>query len=293
MAGAASLSWPGLALARERAQPLVATRLSESLTLICGAGGNVVAARGPDGLLLVDGGSRERSRELLRLALRETRSRRVHTLINTHWHPEQTGSNEALGRSGARIIAHENTKLWLGAKITTPWDNRTYQPLPAVALPNDTLYTKAQLRWGAEQVEYGYLFQAHTDGDLYVFFRDSNVLVAGGVISSDGWPLIDWWTGGWIVGLVNGLETLLALANDTTRIVPGTGPVMSRDELRAQRDMYAEIASRLQKLLRQGKGPQEVLDAGPAREFRPEWGDQTFFLTMAFKSLWGQLTPDA
>lgn len=293
VAGAASLSWPGLVLARERAQPLVATRLSESLTLIAGAGGNVVAARGPDGVLLVDGGSRERSRELLKLALRETQSRRVHTLINTHWHPEQTGSNEALGKSGARIIAHENTKLWLGAKITTPWDNRTYPPLPAVALPNETLYTKAQLRWGGEQVEYGYLFQAHTDGDLYVFFRDSNVLVAGGVISSDGWPLIDWWTGGWIVGLVNGLETLLALANDTTRIVPGTGPVMSRDELQAQRDMYAEIASRLQKLLRQGKSPQEVLEAGPARGFRPEWGDQTFFLTMAFKSLWGQLTPDA
>jgi len=292
-AAATSVPWPGLAIGRERAQPLVTTRLSESLTLISGAGGNVVAARGPDGLLLVDGGSRERSRELLKLALRETQSRRVHTLINTHWHPEHTGLNERLGKSGARIIAHENTKLWLGVKITTPWDNRTYPPLPAVALPNETLYTKAQMRWGGEQVEYGYLFQAHTDGDLYIFFRDSNVLVAGGVIASDGWPLIDWWTGGWIVGMVNGLDTLLALANDSTRIVPATGAVMSRDGLRAQRDMYAEIASRLQKMLRQGKSPQEVLAAGPAREFRPEWGDQAFFLTMAFKSLWGQLTPDA
>lgn len=292
-AGALSLGSIRTTFAREDRRPLVATSLSDTVTLITGTGTNVVAARGPEGALLVDGGSVDRSAELVKLALRETGSRRVHTLFNTHWHPDHTGSNERLGKSGTRIIAHENTRLWLGSRITTPWDGRTYLPLRKAGLPTETIYTNAQLRWGEEAVDYGYLFQAHTDGDLYVFFRDSNVLVTGGVVSSENWPLVDWWTGGWIVGMVDGLKTLLSIANDSTRIVPGTGPVMGRDELQAQHDMYSEIASRLQKMLRKGLGPQDAVAAAPTREFKAEWGNPERFVTRAFESLWGQLTPDA
>jgi glyoxylase-like metal-dependent hydrolase (beta-lactamase superfamily II) len=113
------------AFGRDKGSPIVATRLTDSIFLFSGAGANVVAARGPEGLVLVDGGQRERSKELLKTVFRQTGEDRVQTLFNTHWHPEHTGSNERLARTGTRIVAHENTRLWLSTRITTPWDNRT------------------------------------------------------------------------------------------------------------------------------------------------------------------------
>jgi glyoxylase-like metal-dependent hydrolase (beta-lactamase superfamily II) len=273
--------------------PIASQRLNEHLLLLSGAGCNVVAAAGQDGLLLVDGGLKERSADLLKAVHEALGAKPVRTLFNTHWHPEQTGSNEKLGNEGARIIAHENTRLWLEYAQEVPLQNRTWGPLPPKARPNDTIYTTGKLSFGGEQIDYGYLLQAHTDGDIYVFFRESNVLITGGPVSGESWPVIDWKTGGWIGGQVDALQTLLRLADDKTRVIAANGPVLTKDDLKTQRDMYAAIFDRLGKLLRKGMGPEEVLAAAPAKEFEAKWGDSTAYVTMAFKSLWGHMAPDA
>lgn len=281
------------ALARSSSPAVTASRLNDHLVVFMGAGANVVAAHGPDGILLVDGGLPDRSGDLLDAVFKETRSKRVQTLINTHWHPEQTGSNERLGKAGVKIIAHENTKRWLEYPQTEPGHDKAYGPLSPQARPNETIYSSANLTFAGEQVDYAYVIQAHTDGDLYVFFRGSNVLVTGGIVSNEGWPVIDYETGGWIGGLVDGLKALDGVVDDQTRIVPANGPVMTRGELRAQHEMYATILDRLGKLLRKGLGPDEVLAQAPTKEFDAKWGDPKQFVTLAFKSLWGHFAPDA
>jgi len=294
-AAVASLSeWTPLpAFAREKVTNLTAGRLNDRISVISGAGANVVAMSGPDGALLVDGGLEARSGELVKLALAQTAAKRVHTLINTHWHPEQTGSNERLGKAGARIISHENTKLWLGYQNPLPWAGTQYGPLPANALPNSTTFGSGSLDFGGQKVNYGYLLQAHTDGDLYVLFPDSNVLAAGGAVSSEGWPIIDYNTGGWIGGLVAGLDKLIKLSDENTRIVPANGPVVTRADLEAQRKVYFTLYDRLVKSLTQGLGPEEAAAAEPAKGFNAQWGDARPFVLMAFKSLWGHYAPDA
>ena len=284
---------PATALARADKTPLSATRLTDTLIVISGAGANVVALAGPEGALLVDGGTEARSADLVKLALKETGAKKVHTLFNTHWHPEQTGSNERLGKAGARIIAHENTKLWLGYANPVPWQDEEWGPLPAKALPNDTTFDGGKIEFGGQHIEYGYLLQAHTDGDLYVFFREANVIVAGGAVSSEGWPVIDYKTGGWINGMVDGLRTLGGVGDANTKIVPANGPVVGKADLEAQVKMYGTIAQRLSQLLRKGMGPDEVLAANPTKEFDEKMGDPTKFVTLAFKSLWGHMAPDA
>jgi cyclase len=174
-----------------------------------------------------------------------------------------------------------------------PLQDATYGPLPPKACPNQTIYTTASLPFGTGNIEYGYLLQAHTDGDIYVFFREANVLVTGGAVSGAGWPILDWGTGGWMGGLVNGLKTLAGLADENTRVVPATGPVLTRADLVAQHEMYNTIFGRLQKLLRSGMSPAEAVAAAPTREFDAQWGPSEQFVTMAFQSLWGVLTPDA
>jgi glyoxylase-like metal-dependent hydrolase (beta-lactamase superfamily II) len=278
--------------AREKTS-LLLKPLDDRLAVVSGAGANVVAARGADGLLLIDGGLQEHAAALHKLVLKELAARRVHTLLNTHWHPEQTGSNARLGKAGTRIFAHENTKLWLGYANEVPGRTGKWGPLTGPALPGETAYDGGKLSFAGEDVEYGYLLQAHTDGDLYVFFPTSNVLVTGGAVSGEGWPIIDYRTGGWIGGLVDGLRKLIARADDKTRIVPANGPVLTRADLETQLKMYATIFDRLGKLMRKGLGPDEAIETGPAKEFDAQWGDSRQFLTLAYRSMWGHFAPDA
>jgi len=269
------------------------TPLADNLFLITGAGANVVARTGSDGILLVDGGLAEHAADLAKTVAALPGGRPVHTLFNTHWHPEQTGSNLSLRRAGASIIAHENTRLWMTTDITRPGENRTFPPAPKEALPTKTFYDKDSITVDGERIEYGYLLQAHTDGDLYVFFPKANVLCIGDVISGNGWPFIDWWTGGWINGVVSGLETLLKVANADTRIVAGQGPVLTRADLEAQFKMFSAISQRLRTMLFGGKNIDDVLAAQPTKEFDALIGDPKQFLRLAFQSMWGHFTPDA
>jgi cyclase len=282
-----------IARAREASVPLVSTSLGDNLALVTGGGGNIVAMGSADGALLVDGGSKARSAAAIKLALKSVNAKKLHTLFNTHWHPDQTGGNEYAGKQGARIIAHENTRLWLGRKIVTDWLPDGYGPLPKPALPNKSFYTTDNLDFGAEKLAFGHLGQAHTDGDLYVHFTKANVLVAGGVVSSAGWPVLDWQTGGWIGGLVAAYDRLLKVANDTTRVVPANGPVIGRKELQTYRDMYFQIFDRTVKQLVKGMGPDEAAAANLAKEYEAQWGDSRTFVVASFKSLWGHYAPDA
>ncbi len=266
-------------------QPLGVIEVARGLFVVTGGGGNVTVFQAPEGVLLVDGGAPQRSAEVLRLVKARTGATRIHTLFNTHWHWDQTGSNRTLGPAGTRIIAHENTRLWLGTEIFSKWQNRTYPPLPRNARPNQTFYTNGSLSFGGEHIDYGYLPQAHTDGDLYVFFRDTNVLVAGDVLAVGSYPIIDYSTNGWIGGMLDATRTLVSIANADTRIVPGKGPVQTRADVESERDMLATMKQRLSQLLAQGMSAPDMLAAAPAREFDAKWGDPTLFISNAFPGL--------
>src|SRR5687768_4435927 len=161
---------PAKAVARSIAASDLTMLDVAGLTVIQGAGCNVVALGGPDGALMIDGGLAANSAMLLKALHGALKTSRVNTLINTHWHPEQTGSNEAVGRERGTIIAHEVSKLALAAKL----GNRSalyegmYGPLPREALPTVTTYNKGSLEIAGEPVEYRYLPGAHTNGDLMV-----------------------------------------------------------------------------------------------------------------------------
>jgi cyclase len=267
-------------------------RLSNDLFVVRVPGeANVVAHTGADGALLVDGGSAGASHALMKAVAALPGGGPVHTIFNTHWHPEQTGSNEQLGQAGGAIIAHENTRLWLTTDVTWQWDGRRFTRLPRIAQPNNTFYTTGTLASG---VRYGYIPDAaHTDGDLYVYFPKQNVLAVGDVVSAQGWPIVDWATGGWIGGIVGGLQRLQTLANEGTRIVPARGPVLGLADIKAQYEMYGTIYDRLTQLLNRGRGPNEAVAARPTREFDAKMGPPDDFVRRAFESLWAYLSPDA
>jgi glyoxylase-like metal-dependent hydrolase (beta-lactamase superfamily II) len=290
------LGAPVLRLTEARAQAGAANagtlKLADDLFVVTIPGeANVVAQTSTDGVLLVDGVSTAGSDALMNALAALPGGGHVHTLFNTHWHPEQTGSNERLGKAGTTIIAHENTRLWLTQNITWPWNGRQFKKLPKVAQPTKTFYDTGTLASG---VRYGYIPDAaHTDGDLYVHFPKQNVLVVGDAAYGQGWPVVDYWTGGWIGGIVGGLQRLQTLADANTRVVPARGPVIGLAELKAQSEMYGTLYDRLSQLLNRGRGPSEAVAAGVAKEFETKMGNSDEFVRRAFESLWAYLSPDA
>jgi cyclase len=274
--------------------PLEITRLGDALFVVGGAGCNVVVAQGPGGgAAMVDGGLKDRSADLLSLVRNELSVSRIDTLFNSCWHPDRTGANEALGAAGARIMAHENTRLWLSRDVTRPWDGLTIERLPPEACPNSTFYESGTVEVSGREIRYGYLLQAHTDGDIYVRFPTENVLATGAAIATDTWPLLDWWTGGWIGGLVDAFDLLLEVADENTRVVPGNGGLLTRADLVEQRQMYVTIFDRLAKLFFAGLEPEDMLAAAPTKEFDDRLGDSELFLRLAFRGFGLHFGPDA
>jgi cyclase len=274
-----------------QAPKIANTPLGDNIFLLTGAGENVLARTGADGVVLVDGGLAENADALAQAVAALPNSGPVRTLFNTHWHPQQTGSNLKLGMAGATIISHENTRLWLQQNITWPWNGQKFQKLPKIAQPNKTFYDKATLDSG---IRYGYISDAaHTDGDMYVYFPQQNILAVGGAAYGEGWPVVDWWTGGWIGGIVGGLQRIQTVANKDTKIVPAYGPVLSFADIAAQLEMYGAIYDRLNQMLNKGHSPSEGVAAKPAKEYEAKMGNPDEFIRRSFESLWAYLSPDA
>lgn len=211
------------------------------------------------------------------------------TLFNTNWRPEHTAANDALGLAGARIIAHENTRLWMTNDFTVRWEGRHYTPRPDHALPNDTFYTSGRLEAGEETIDYGYLAQAHTDGDIYVYFRKANVLAVSDLLAVGGYPMPDYSTGGWIGGLRAATKSILDLADDDTLIVPAVGAPARRSALVAQLELCEATYAAVGQAFANALSLDELLAEDTLSAFTGERGDPALFLELGYKSAWGHI----
>ena len=280
-AGAAALSLPRVAFGQAN---LTSTKLTDSLTLISGAGNNIVALAGNGGSLLVDCGDAAHVQDVLKV------TGRVSTVINTHWHLESTGANDAMAKAGAKLVSHVNTQLWMTQEIIHDWENKVFPPRAKEAWPTETFYTTGKITSGAEPVEYGLMSMAHTDGDIYVHFPLSNVLAVGDAVQPGRLPMLDFPTGGWIGGMQDAHRTILRLANDTTKIVPATGPVMTKAQVQASLDILTKVREQLVKLMKQGKGAKDMIDAKAVQEFQGQLaGDPDSFIFTAYRGLWAHV----
>jgi cyclase len=261
-------------------------RLSDKMAVVDGGGSNVLACSTGEGLVLVDSGA-PKSGDQVMAALRSLApGAKVQTLFNTHYHTDQTGNNEMFSAAGAKIIAHKRTLEWMSSDHWVQAEDRYEKARPKAARPTETFLTTGSLKTGGEQIDYSYLTLAHTNGDIYVFFRNSNVLAVGDVASPLRDPALDYFTGAWIGGRVDAMDILLKLANEQTRIVPAYGPIMSKAEFKAERDMMEEVRDRLFKQVREGDGPKDMLEEGVLKGLPRTWKDPYKFLYDAAKGCW-------
>ncbi len=276
--GAGALAF-GLRPRLLRAQAAGVQKLTDTLAVINAGGSNVVALNG--GEVLVDSGAPGSGGQLM-AALENP----VRTLINTHYHLDQTGNNEQFGQAGAEIMAHDRTRQWMSTEYWVMDEDRYEKARPEAARPTKWFETEESLNVGGQRIDLGYLTLAHTSGDIYVFFRDANVVAVGDVASPEKDPALDWFTGGWIGGRVDAMDDLLALMDDQTRVVPAYGPVMSKAEFQAERDLMEEVRDRVWTMVREGDGPEDMLAKGAMDGLARTWKDPYKFVYAACKGLW-------
>ena len=279
-------------------------RLTDRMTVVDGGGSNVLAFFTGDGFVLVDGGA---PKSFDRIMTSLGANARVNTLFNTHHHLDQTGNNELFstetqetppGRSGrtqgtpprrsgrTAIVAHKRALEWMSVDHWIHADERYEKARSKAARPTETFLTTGSLTAGGEQIDYGHLTLAHTNSDIYVYFRNANVLAVGDVASPLRDPALDYLTGAWIGGRVDAMDVLLTLANEQTRIVPAYGPVLSKAEFKAERDVMEEVRKRLFDQVREGDGPKDMLERGVLKGLARTWNDPYKFLYDAAKGLW-------
>ena len=271
---------------------ITTTDLGGGLKLLQGAGCNVLALPGPEGALMIDGGLAANADALLAAVRSATGTSRIHTLINTHGHAEQIGSNEAVGRAGGVIFAHEKTQKYLSNSVESVMFKGRRKPLPQAARPTKTTRAEGSMEFAGQPIDYGYLPAAHTDGDLYVHFPRMNLLVVGGVVSAVEWPLLDYRNGAWLGGRVRALERLATLVKPDTQVVPATGRVMAGGDIVRHRDMYQKLFLTMIDYMNMGLGPEDAVTRNPLREHTVEFGDPSNFTYGALRSMLIAYFPD-
>lgn len=264
-------------------------QLSPGLYLIQGSGSNVVLADLADELVIIDGGLQENATSLLNEIQMLAPGKNIRSLFNTNWRPEHCGLNYDLG-DNTTIIAHENTRLWQGADPYVEWENIKHQPMPLYAQANHGFYTGSIIQLGDERLLFERLPKAHTDGDIFLHFKEADVLVVSDLLATNSFPLVDYSTGGWIRGLRDASQALLDIASDNTQIIAAEGSVYSRNDLIEQHVMLENAWDAVVSALQNGLSLDEFQESNPMQAYITQRGDPTLFLKQVFRSAWYHIT---
>lgn len=238
-----------------------AEKLADGVAVLFGAGGNIGVSYGPDGTVLIDDQYAPLTGKI-QAAVKDLGADPVKYLINTHWHGDHSGGNENLGRAGALIMAHDHVR----ERLARGTDK--IAPAAPEALPVITYHDGIKLHLNGDEVRVRHMKHAHTDGDSIVFWKNANVLHMGDLFFHQvTLPFIDLNSGGNARGILAAAEQALTLVDDETKIIPGHGPVATRADLIAYRDMMKTVIAAVEKAQGEGKSLAAVQAMKPAAQW--------------------------
>lgn len=240
-----------------------------------GGGGNIGVQVGPDGVLLVDSLFAPLADRLV-AAVAEVSDEDIRFLINTHIHIDHVGGNENLAERGVVIFAHDNTRQrFLEERSRFPRAGGSFVPQqPAAARPIITFNDTMSFHLNGEEVLAFLAPPAHTDGDVFVYFTESDVLHLGDVYRTTSYPIVDLYNGGSLRGTIAALDMAIDIAGPETRVIPGHGlAIVGRNELIEFRDMILDIQNKVLGMIREGSKLDEVMAARPTAEYDAQWTD--------------------
>ncbi len=264
-------STAGSFLLRAQQAGISVTPLRDKLSLLAGAGGNIVLLEGPDGLLMIDSGLSDSTAGILDKT-DKIGNGKITTLFNTHWHTDHTGSNVILGQKGAQIIAHETVKTRLAKGQYMAFFKRQVDPMDPAGLPSETFKDKGKIKFAGETAQYEHLPPAHTDGDSIVHFHNANVFHGGDLLFSGFYPFIDYGSEGSLAGMAANAERIYKMVDNNTIVVPGHGPVEKKADVKDFADMLSGSLDIFTKQIKDGKTLAQMQADKPFAAYDAKWG---------------------
>jgi len=240
---------------------VVTTKVTNELYMLQGAGGNIAILTGDDGVLMVDSQFADLS-EKNKAAIKKLSDHKVNFLINTHWHGDHTGGNEAFAEDGAIIVAHQNVKNRLSKDELIQAFSREIKAKPKGFWPVISYNEDMQLHFNEEEVILIHVHNAHTDGDGLVYFADRNVLHMGDTYFQGKFPFIDLSTGGSVDGLIEAVQAAMMLCDTETIIIPGHGALSDKKELFEYYTMLVTMKHRVMTAIVEGKTVDDIKTMG-------------------------------
>lgn len=241
---------------RFAAVEIKADKLADGVAVLFGSGGNIGVSYGEDGTLLIDDQYAPLS-EKIENAIAALGAGKAQFVINTHWHGDHSGGNENFGNAGAMIIAHDNVRVRMLGEQTSGRGNNPASP--KIALPSATYADGVKLYLNGDEIHVIHIPTGHTDGDSIVYFKKANVIHMGDTYFNQvTLPFIDLNSGGNAKGILAAAEKALSLADENTQFIPGHGPMATKADLEAYRDMMAKVITRVQAGIDAGQTLEEL-----------------------------------
>lgn len=258
-------------------------KITDNIYMLEGAGGNIGVLTGKDGIVLIDDQFAPLS-EKIKNALKALSDKPVMFVINTHFHGDHTGGNENFGKDGAIVVSQENSRIRMTKDEFTAAFNMSQPAAPYDALAKVTFTESVTLHLNGETLELTHVKNAHTDGDAIIYFKESNVIHTGDVFVRYGLPFIDQPHGGSIDGMIKGVDKILAIANENTKIIPGHGALATKKDLLEFKKMLQILRDRIAGAMKAGKTLDQIIKADPTKEFTAVF-DRSAFITLVYDSL--------
>jgi cyclase len=265
------------------------TQLAEDVYMLQGAGGNIGVCVGPEGVLVIDDQFAPLTDKIM-AAIKAISDKPVRFLFNTHFHGDHTGGNENFGKAGVAIIAHDNVRKRMSVEQYNAIFDRRTPPAPDVALPIVTFNDSVTFHIGGEEITCFHVPNAHTDGDAIVWFPKDNVVHMGDCLFNGFYPVLDVSGGGSIAGMIAAAERMLRVINADTKVIPGHGPLASRKDLEAFRDMMTTAQKRVKEMIAQKKSLDDIQKAKPLADLDSTWAKGSITPDIFLKELYMDLS---
>jgi len=246
-------------------------KVADGVYMLIGAGGNIGLAIGDDAVFVVDDQYAPLTPKVL-AAIAALTSKPVRFVVNTHWHGDHTGGNEHMGQAGALLVAQDNVRRRLSMQQVLAFFKDTVPAAPAGALPVITFSDTITFHINGDDVQAFHIANAHTDGDAFIVWRKADVVHAGDVFVTYGFPFIDLDSGGSIDGMIAGCDVLLTLGDDSVKIIPGHGPLSDRAAVREYRSMLKTVRDRVAQQKNAGRTLAQTQATHPTGQFDAKWG---------------------
>jgi len=240
-------------------------KLTESIYMLEGSGGNIGVCIGEDGTFIIDDQFAPLT-EKIRTAITKISTKPIQFVINTHYHHDHTGGNDNFGKSGSIIISHDNAREEIKADEFKRMEESGEEEFPMKMLPIVTFSKTMTLHYNGETINIFHVDNAHTDGDIIIHFIDANVFHMGDVFVRYGFPYIDMAHGGSIDGMIAALEKVIMMANENTKFIPGHGELGTKDDVVKFCNWLKELRSRVKKEMAAGKSKEEITELNPIKD---------------------------